>query len=431
MRKLDKIDVEKSSSVYWSSADWVLSLGPQAPSNKEHFAQQLASYLNYHSLFSEYICVPDITLLNNSMLGELFYKDYHPLLSNSIVVPMCRSSMKNFSALDEQSHLDKTLYGMLERNKSADYADFLDDKVSAILPMDQKILNERVTHSFNQTLLNIGFLREINLSKINRKLNKYINTYYKEYDTEYLRRSVFFFFADELKQDGHSDYSEKIKLLSTFIYHRNFVNLSNLTPELPYDRLDALLSISARNIDKYIPGNNSNNKELFKEVDSKLKNLSLNLNDLDWFKPYDIVEIRKSNEAKSYFNEIKKVHHECDHLRATNKLIEALSSYIEYLNLQLAYKKTGKTKIQIRNQSYLKWVKGLGLGGSIAITALGGGIVGGVAFKLIWNIPQSYIESKVKKDERHVLSKHEEIKKLNEIKFKEISFQDKTSILTK
>lgn len=355
-RKLSKIDVAKSSSVFWSHADNVLSSGAMVrlPYTKE----DLRLLLNFHSLFSEHLCVLDICLLYNDQLRELImYEGYDALLSNTILVPMLRSSVKNFEELEYQSRVDQTTYSPLEKAKAQPYAKFLDEKVSAILPTEHKYFRDVLSENFENSLLNSHFLRAANLSPIETYLLKYINAYRERWRTDELRRSVFFFFADELAKAGHPRYAARVKWLSSAVYNNTFKDPLNLRPSFPHTYSEAVLKIMIHDKNALRLDAEYSEEDPFDEV-------SLSPPDLRLLTARDIVEMHKNSEAKSYFKKAKRAAGESEPFKASKELREGLSLYWPSLAVEISSIGTGRRKARSRVQNMLRLVKWSGLAGS-------------------------------------------------------------------
>lgn len=392
-RKLNKKDVGRSSSIFWSHADDVLSSGAcvRLPYTKE----DLHCLLNFYSLFAEHLCVIDITLLYNNLLRELvMYEGYDALLSNSIIVPMVRGSVANFEELEYQSRLDETTYGAPDKAITQPYAGFLDEEVSTILQTDHKYFTEALTENFENSLLNSPFLRATGLSPIERKLQKYVETYFKKYDTEKLRRSVFFFFADELVKAGHPKYATRVKWLSSAIYNNTFTDPLNLRPAFPDTYAEALLKILIKDED-------AQRLHVKYSETHFLDEIPLEADDIRFLTALDIIKIRKTHEAKVYFKKSKRAARESVPFKAAKELEDGLAQYLPSLVAEISSIGTGRRKKRVRIQNKLRLVKWSGLGGfsGLGLTSLlaGAGPIawGAFGFGLIWMLAGTSLESKI------------------------------------
>lgn len=412
-RKLSKEDVAKSSSVFWSHADNVLSSTTMVrlPYTKE----DLRLLLNLHSLFSEHLCVLDICLLNNDPLRELImYEGYDALLSNSILVPMLRSSVKNFEELEYQSRVDKTTYGMLQKEKAQHYGKFLDDEVSTILPTKHEYFKEALTENFENSLLNSGFLHATGLSQIETKLQKYVKTYLKRWGTNGLRRSVFFFFGDELTKEGHPQYAARVKCLSSAIYNNTFTNSLNLKPSFPHTYSEILFDVLTPDKKALRMDTKYSKADQYNEV-------SLGPADLQVLTANDIIKIRKTNGAKSYFKKAKRAAQESDSFKAREELKDGISLYLPSIGAEISSIGTGRRKKRSRMQNKMclyKWTNVAGGSGIALGTPFAGSgpiLWGTIIFGIIWCLASYSIGFKLSEDIRKEdLSAYEQWKRIKE-----------------
>jgi hypothetical protein len=405
-RKLSKEDVAKSSSVFWSHADNVLSSNAMVK-------EDLRLLLNLHSLFSEHLCVLDICLLNNDPLRELImYEGYDALLSDSTLVPMLRSSVKNFEELEYQSRVDETTYGMLQKEKAQHYGKFLDDEVSTILPTKHEYFKEALTENFENSLLNSGFLHATGLSQIETKLQKYIKTYLKRWGTNELRRSVFFFFGDELTKEGHPRYAARVKCLSSAIYNNTFTHSLNLKPSFPHTYSEILLDVLTPDKNALRMNTKYSKADQYNEV-------SLGPADLRVLTANDIIRIRKTNGAKSYFKKAKRAAQESDPFKSCEELKDGISLYLPSIDAEISSIGTGRRKRRSRMQNRMRLCEWTNIAGGSGIALgthfAGGDPIGSIIFGIIWCLADSYIGSKLSEDIRKEdLSACEQWKRIKE-----------------
>jgi len=358
MRKFSEKDVERSSSVFWVHGDNVLSAtwGTRVPYSKE----ELRLLLNFHALFAEHVCVIDTCLLHNDPLRELImYDGYDALLSNSILVPMLRSSVNNFDDLEYQlRHSGR--YGLLDTAIARPYASFLNENVSAILPTAQEYFEDVLTEDFEASLLNSDFLVAAGLSPIEVDMLEYTKAYRKKSGREELIRSMFFFFADELAKRGHPRYAARVKWISSALWNNVFITRLDLRPALPDTYSEALLKRLATERDALRLQAEYVNAYPF-------ENTSIDLDDFRCLDARSLLAIRKTSEAKSYFKGARQAARESDPLKASKQLAEGLESYLPSLMAQVAAIATGRQIKGSHLQNRLRLIKWGGLGGNWGI----------------------------------------------------------------
>lgn len=392
-KKLDKKDIGRSSSVFWAHGDNVLSAswGARLPYSKE----DLRLILNLHALFAEKLCVVDASLLHNEPLRELIMYDHYALfLSNSVVIPMLRTSVSNFEDLEYQLRLTGK-YGLLDETKARAYANFLNEKVSTILPTNDEYFTEVLTANYEHTLLNSDFLAEAGLLVVQKDLLKYVNQYQKKFGSDKVWRSIFFYFADELAKRRHPIYSARLKWISSAIWNSVFLQPFDLKPAFPHSYSEAIL----RMLTKGREALHLNTKHIEKDP---FENIPLHLDDIRNLDANSVLEIRKTSAAKSYFEKARLVEQESVPSRAGKLLLEAEELYLASLSEQLASIVTGRRRKISSARKKLRIIKWSGVGGSIgiALVTLPFGAAPIIAPALIgtgiiWLVGASFAESKL------------------------------------
>ena len=108
-KKLSSRSLARSLTLYWSHGDDVLWSEGSAPG--AYNPDQLQALLNLYSLFSERLAVLDICLLNNQSLAELLVRrGYSQFLTDGVIVPILRDSVRSFEELQIQQGQDTTQY---------------------------------------------------------------------------------------------------------------------------------------------------------------------------------------------------------------------------------------------------------------------------------------------------------------------------------
>lgn len=357
-RKIGKEHLARSSAVFWAHGDNVLShaWGARLPYNKE----DLRLLLNFHALFAEKLCVVDTCFLHNEPLRELImYEDYDLLLSNSVLVPMLRTSVSDFEGLEY--HLRQMgRYGLLDGTTARVYASFLNEKVSTVLPTKDEYFGDVLTENYEKSLLNSDFLAEVGLLMIEKDLSEFTKKYQKKFGSDKVWRSIFFYFADELVKSRHPRYAARLKWISAAIWNNVFLQALDLKPAFPHTYSDAILRM---------PMKERETLRLDTEhiEDDPFENITLPLDDIRHLDARSVLDIRKTSQAKSYFEKEKLVAQESDPLKARKLLLGAQELYLASLSDQLAAIATGRHRKISSAHKKLRIVKWSSEGGSIGI----------------------------------------------------------------
>lgn len=392
--KASNADLARSSAVLWAHGDNVLSSawGARLPYTKE----DLRLLLNLHALFAEKLCVVDSPLLHNEPLMELImYDGYDALLTNSVIIPMLRTSVSDFDGLEYQ--LRQTgRYGLLNQTRARVYASFLNGTVSTILPTKDEYFREVLTEGYEKSLLNSDFLDQAGLLTVQNDLLQFIKKCQKRYGSDKVWRSMFFFFADELAK-GQPRYAARLKWISAAVWNNVFVQALGLKPAFPHTYSQAILEMITKEREalcldtEYVEGD-------------PLENSTLTLNDFQRLNARNLLDIRKTSQAKSYFEKAKQVAEESNPAKARKLLLEAQETYLASLSDQVASIATGKYEKIYDWRKKLRIVRWSGSGGSIGI-ALASLFAGGPPILslalfgagLIWVLGGNLAESKLSK----------------------------------
>lgn len=393
-RKISKEDLARSSAVFWAHGDNVLSHtwgAARLPYSKE----DLRLLLNLHSLFVEKLCVADTSFLHNEPLRELImYDGYDLLLSSSVLIPMLRTSVSDFEGLDYQ--LRQTgRYGLLNETTARVYASFLNERVASVLPTKDEYFGEVLTENYEKSLLNSDFLAEAGLLAIQQDLLEFTKEYQKKFGSDKVWRSIFFFFADELAKRGHSGYAARIKWISAAIWNNVFLQPLDLKPAFPHSYSEAIRRMLTKEREAL-------RLDIEYIEEDPFKNIMLTLDDVRHLDARSVLDIRKTSQAKSYFEKAKRVAQETDPSKARKLLLEAQELYLASLSDELAAIATGRRKEISSRHKKLRIVKWSGTGGSIGI-ALATLTFGGVPIislalfgaGIIWLLGGSLAESKL------------------------------------
>lgn len=349
----------QSSSVFWAHGDSVLSTtrGTRIPYSKE----ELRLSMIYHALFAEHLCIVDACLIDNApLIRLLMYEGYDVFLSNSILIPMLRASASNFSELQHKGPTYRTVANPIGRA----FANFLDKISPTILSTDDKYSTDVLSESYRKTLLHSDFLAKTGLQPIESDLRGYTEKYQTKYGTPRLRRSIFFYFADELAQKHHPKYAAKLKWLSSAIWNDAFLTDLDLRPAFPHTYSEAILKIlSNERVPMHL--------EAEYTADVASEDFALTPSDLYCLNANNVLEIRRTKEAKCYFNKARQGAKENDPSKARKHLVEGLQSYLPILSQRVAEIATGKGDEFLHTRRMLRLMTfGGNLGGSLS-TGLG------------------------------------------------------------
>ena len=384
--------------MFWAHGDNVLShtWGTRLPYSKE----DLRLLLNLHSLFAEKLCVVDTSFLHNEPLRELIMQEgYDLLLSNSVLIPMLRTSVNDFEGLDYQlRHTGR--YGLLGETSARVYASFLNERVATVLPTKDEYFRDVLTENYESSLLNSDFLAEAGLLVIQKDLVEFTREYQKKFGSDKVWRSIFFFFADELAKRGHPRYATRLKWISAAIWNNMFLQSFDLKPALPHSYSEAIRQMLTREREALC-------LDIEHIEEDPFQNITITLNDVRHLTALDVLAIRKTNEAKSYFEKAKQVAQENDPFKARKLLLEAQELYLPSLSDQVAAIATGRSRkisSALRKLHIVKWSStGGSIGIALATLASGGAPNISLAFLgagIIWLVGGSLVESRLRKRER-------------------------------
>jgi hypothetical protein len=394
-------DIDLSSSLFWSHGDNILT--SNLVTKKPFYTKErLKALLNLYALFSEHLCILDICLLNNESLRKLImYDGYNLLLSNSIIVPMLRSSIGSFYELEYKNRVDSQAYVRRNKNIVQPYADFLDEQSSAILITPQNYFDEVLTENYENSLLNSDFLRNSDLSHLEHELKDFMQRHFSKGKTLELRRSAFFFFAEALLKAGRTQDAARVKLLSSAVYNNTFTFPLNLRPAFPNNYVAALRRIVEPSLLQSASAPKFREMELLDEV-------PLSPADVSALTPDILLNLRKTREAKIYFEEIQKAAQMGEAETASKQHSEALITYSRMLATEIALIGTGRRPRRDSKQRRLQVVRWGGFLGGIVIgigsRVLTPGDATGLVLGLLWSFgsffSQPYLREKVQREER-------------------------------
>ena len=388
-------DVSNSSAVYWGHGDNVLT-SDMVRTPYTHDDIQLL--LNRYSLFAERVCILDICLLNNLALRKLLQSSkYDILLSEGILVPTLRSSVDSISELEFMNRRDDTAYVKLDREMGEQYSQFLDAKAKKILITDQAYYEQYLTKNLDEAFYDPELLRQFGLQSVIEEWHRFAGEYKARWNTENLRRSALFFFADELARKGHPQYAARVKLLSSGIYNYTFYSGLSLRPAMPTTYARDLSKRFAQNKEEDLTGSADSN--FVDEEEFRIRNSDLvNLN------PDEIVMLRRTKEAKSYFNSVRVASGESELSKAAKIERDALLLYLGRIQTEIGLKISGKKKIHTRKSLKLSLATYGGIGGSAALS-LGTSVLSGspalaAATSLTWGFGSFLIHRRISKEIR-------------------------------
>ena len=116
--------------------------------------------------------------------------------------------------------------------------------------------------------------------------------------------------------------------------------------------------------------------------------VSLGPADLRVLTANDIIRIRKTNGAKSYFKKAKRAAQESDPFKSSEELKDGISLYLPSIDAEISSIGTGRRKRRSRMQNRMRLCKWTNIAGGSGIALgthfAGGDPIGSIIFAIIW-----------------------------------------------
>ena len=294
---------------------------------------QLRLWLNAQALFSARVLMPGICLLYNPRLKKLICeRSYDLLLSEGVLVPILPDDSLTMAELEYQQRTDSTSYRPPQFQKLRDFAAILDDETRYILPIDWQLFREHLTYSLDETLLRPAFLRNSTLHPVSSEVLAYVKAEQSRAPGHMLRRSVFFFLADELGTKN-LDMGAHLKLLASSLYNRCFADPFDLTICLPPNYHSGLRLLEPKSPPPV--------RQPFESSFSERELLSIPVLAFAELRPHEILALRKSEAGLTYFAAALSHAAAEDKENSSQELAAALRDYVLEIKLAVARKEKG------------------------------------------------------------------------------------------
>ena len=376
-------ELQHPSTIFWMHGDNVLS---SRFARRPYTTEELRRVLNYYALFAERLCILDICLLNNANLAKLVMRHgYDSFVSEGVLVPLLRSSVRNFEELELHFVRDPTAYGVLDTALLRPYAQLLDTLNPRALKTEQDFFSPVLSDNLHRAFTDLNLLRACGLNPVREEMTSFVGAYFKRHGQESLRRSAFFFLADEITGRGHPRYGQRIRLLSSAVYNNTFWVPLGLRPAFPHTFLDALLKMTSGSSQLGILEKPSEDLDPFGRI-------QLSLSDLDALTPPEVLEIRKKPEAREYLAGPPSL---ADSDAASALHIDHLMAYLGRIQTETALAATGRTKMHrraARSLAIAKWAAPAG-GVLVALGNMSLGLAGplpGIVAGLAWGFGNAF-----------------------------------------
>jgi hypothetical protein len=239
MGKVVSLEEIGASSVFWSHGDNVLA-DPTlitVPYRDSAFKAEL----NWFALFFEHLCVIDICLLNHPILRRLImHAGYEQFIRGGVIVPLLRSKVANFVELHATTVADPEAF---VKPVDLSYAEKLDAAKGLEIAVHSEAAVSDMPERFIGTILNREAMNAGGMGHLYDPMYEYLRQKGLIANPAGLRRSTFFFFAENLVAPRDKALAARFKQLSSAVYNQSYAESLGLRPALLSQYLDILQSL--------------------------------------------------------------------------------------------------------------------------------------------------------------------------------------------